>query len=373
VLNFVDRRVWGVVLAVGPLVATACSNSLDAEGFSSGSSSGSAMDSGSVDAGADAPDATVTPPPAAVVFLHASPSLQSVRLCFLPQGNSWPAFPADNTMPASNYAGIPVGGAVWLADAGAPIGGSEVYAVRARLIAGATTPCSQLICSGTNCLTENNDFWHVGTLSPDSLRPGATTVVAVSGCENDDDPLASVDRCGSTWNPAMGNLRLDVLTVDSASYGDAGLLNVQAAQLSPGLLSMQGDAGLTTVSFGSNVDAAAAQPIAQLAQEGEVEPAAPVPLSLPGNAAAFGQLGFAVGVTGVDAGSSANLWMSLTEALQLVDPSQDPTRYYAGGQFVVAVLGEPGAPHAFASNGDGVYDGTGLHILVLPLGRNPGH
>ena len=59
--------------------------------------------------------------------------------------------------------------------------------------------------------------------------------------------------------------------------------------------------------------------------------------------------------------------MSLAQAQQLVSPTQDPSGYYgAGGTYVVAVLGDPNAPHAFAPAGDGGYDGTGLHVLLLP-------
>jgi hypothetical protein len=107
-----------------------------------------------------------------------------------------------------------------------------------------------------------------------------------------------------------------------------------------------------------------AQPLAQLGAEGTFV-SVPMPLTLPPDLAGFGQLGFAVDVQGADAGSAAHLWMSLAQAQELVDPAQDPTVYYAGGHYVVAVLGDPSAPNAFAG-GDGGYDGTGLHLLVLP-------
>jgi hypothetical protein len=90
-----------------------------------------------------------------------------------------------------------------------------------------------------------------------------------------------------------------------------------------------------------------------------------MPPTLPPGLAAFGKLGFAVDVEGVEAGSEGHLWMSLAQAQELVDPARDPTVYYAAGQYIVAVVGDPAAPHAFAA-GDGGYDGTGLHLLVLP-------
>jgi hypothetical protein len=306
------------------------------------------------------------------VFLHASPSLPSLRLCFLQSvSESLQPFPANNEMPASNYSGIPVGGAVWLPDAYTPpIVDSIVYAVRAKPIAGQTNPCDQLICASPgsgSCLMPNADYWQVGPLSSAAVLPGATTVVAVAGCLGADDPLATVERCGPTWNAATGNLHLDVVAIadgQANAANDAGVLTVQAAQLSPGLESLQGEGGATTISFGSQADA---QAFAQLAHEDDLGPASPFSLTLPGAIGAYGQLGFAVGVTGAEAGSSGYLWMSLAEAEQLVSPAQDPSAYYAGGPFLVAVLGDPAAPHAFGV-GDGGYDGKGLHVLVLPVG-----
>jgi hypothetical protein len=346
-------------------------------GGSGGGSGGSFGDGGAAtdaaDAGAEGglpTDGSV--PPATVVFLHASPSLPSLRLCFLHSaGESLQPFPANNEMPASNYSGIPVGGAVWLPDAFTPpIVDSMVYALRAKPIAGQTYPCDRLICAtpGSSwCLMQNDDYWQVGPLPSTAVRAGATTVVAVAGCLGADDPLASVERCGPTWKAATGNLHLDVVAIpDSPGNGanDAGVLTVQAAQLSPGLESLQGEGGATTISFGSQADA---QAVVQLAHEGDLGPSPPFLLTLPGAIGAYGQLGFAVDVTGAEAGSSGYLWMSLAQAEQLVNPAQDPSAYYAGGPFLVAVLGDPAAPHAFG-DGDGGYDGKGLHMLVVPVG-----
>jgi hypothetical protein len=275
-------------------------------------------------------------------------------------------------MPASNYAGIPVGGAVWLSetDLPLPIFDQTIYAVRAKLIAdiAPTATCDNLICAqgGTNCLMPNADYWPVGFISPGNLRPGGTNIVAVAGCLGADDPLASVERCGQTWNPATGNLHLDVVPVAGAiggTFADAGTaLTVQAAQLSPGLQSLEGEAGAAVISFGSQGDAS---PLADLVQEGDLLPQLPVAVVLQGGLAAYGQLGFGVDVPGAAAGSPGHLWMSLAQAQQLVSPAQDPSVYYAGGPYVVAVVGDPNAPHAF-SGGDGGYDGKGLHVLVLP-------
>jgi hypothetical protein len=268
-------------------------------------------------------------------------------------------------MPASNYPGIPVGGAVWLPSVSAIPGAATLYALRAKYLktsVPATTPCNQLICpagSGQYCLMENADYWQVGGISQSEAILGTTTVFAVSGCWNG-DPSASPERCGPAWSAATGNLHLDVVSLDPTP-AEVGGLEVQATQLSPGLLSLQGEGGTTSLSFGAMADA---QPIGQLGGEGQIVPIS-MPLTLPSGLAAFAQVGFGVDVQGVDAGSAGHLWMSLAQAQELVDPAQDPTIYYAGGRYVVAVLGDPDAPHAFA-DGDGGYDGTGLHLLVLP-------
>jgi hypothetical protein len=279
-------------------------------------------------------------------------------------------FPANNEMPASNYAGIPVGGAAWLPDAtGVPsMLGGEVFAIRAKLITvnPPATTCDQYLCApggGQYCLMQNMDYWDVGPLG--SLLAGGANVVAIEGCLGvGDDPLATAARCGATWNAATGNLHLEVVQIPAAAPDDAGLL-VQAAQLSPGLQALGGDAGTTTISFGPQDDAQA--PIAQLAQEGDLLPLTPTTIGLPSGLPTFGQLGFAVDVAGADASAAGHLWMSLAQAQELVSPAESPASYYgAGGTYVVAVLGDPDAPHAFAANADGGYDGRGLHLLLLP-------
>jgi len=66
--------------------------------------------------------------------------------------------------------------------------------------------------------------------------------------------------------------------------------------------------------------------------------------------------------------------MSLADSQQLVNPTEDPTQFFGQPRtYLVAVLGDPNAPHAFAPvTGDGGYDGKGLHVLVVaaPLPQN---
>ena len=346
----------------------------------SGSSSGSAEDGGSIDASvpSDASttdsgvgDASGPPPPATALFLHASPSLASVRLCWLPGNASLPPFPADNEMPASNYAGIPVGGAAAPTDPAlaATLSSTQgtLYAIDAKLLAAENLgqiACGSLVCAaGSECLRENTQYWMVGPIGP--FSPGVT-VVAIAGClASVLDPLASTDRCGATWTAVQGNLHADVLPLGAlpASSDGGGPLLVQAAQLSPGMQALGG----ATVSFGPA--GASQQLVAQLSNEGDLLPELPSALELPSGLAAFGTLGFAVDAPGTDAGPG-HLWMSLAQTLELVNPAVDPAAYYAGGPYLVAVMGDPNAPYAFAANEDGGYSGIGLHVLVLPTAQS---
>ncbi len=389
-LRFLSRGSLLALAIAGATGALACAASDSGSGFSSGGGDGGhTPDAASPDTsvfpedgpGGDAPaigpDANsgdggapdAAPPTTTVVFVHASPSLPSMRLCFAQLGTEAP-FPANNEMPASNYAGIPVGGAVWRTEIGGTAVVGDVYALRAKPIAGNPASCGELVCSaggGANCLMLNGDYWHVGQLVAGDVALGGTTVVAVSGCRGAEDPFAGTDLCGPDWTAATGNLHLNVLHVAASAPSDAGLLTVQAAQLSPGLQALQGDAGSATVSFGTQADA---QALTKLASEGDLEPVLPTSIVLPSALSAFGELGFAVGSTSSDpdASSAGRLWMSLAQAQELVNPAQDPNVYYgAGGTYVVAVLGDPNAPHAFASGLDGGgYDGKGLHVLLLP-------
>jgi hypothetical protein len=381
------------LFVLGLLVAcSACSSASDSGGANQSLPPGPYP--GEADAGVDGaggglasdagmPDTWVAeaaaPPPTQVVFVHASPSLPSLRLCWSVD-MSQPAFPSRNEMPASNYAGLPVGGAIGL---------DGEY--RARLLAGSSfvtlygldaknlaqqnlsvTPCSQLVCavplSPPPCLALNRYYWKLADIAPGQLRTGTTNVIALSGCEGlYTDPNASPARCGPTWSDVQGNLHADIFSVGNGDTPDAGPLLVQAAQLSPGIEALEGNGGTALLSFGPQEDASA--PVARLGREGELMPPSwPLALTLPPGLPSFGQYGFAVDVTGADAGAAGHLWMSLAQSLQLLSPAQDPSLYYGmGGTYLVALLGDPMAPHAFEPSDAGGYNGTGLHLLVLPM------
>jgi hypothetical protein len=373
----------GFVLAAGAL-AVACASNASNAGYASENDGGGQDASGDAspfgdggfdapfDAPMDAPDAPA--PPTTALFIQGSPSLPDVRLCWGVGTATPPAvvpFPGTGAMPASNYPGIPVGGAAALGDArDLAVSGVTLYAIDAqnlaRLDQGHTPQytCADLICGqGSNpafpCLRYNYDYWPVSTAAL-AVHPLAANVVALSGCLPAAlDPAATTDRCGASWTALSGNLHADIVTLDGNS-GGAGQMAVQAAQLSPGIAALVGDAG-AVVTFGPQ-DAADASVIATLTSEGTVQPSAQL-VSVGTNLAAYGALGFGVDIRGLD-GGAGHLWMSLAQSQQLVDPTRDPTAFFGQQRpYVVAVLGDPNAPHAFGASG--TYDGKGLHVLVV--------
>ena len=387
----------GLVAAATALAASvggvvACGSLADNSGFSAGGGdSGSEFDGGSdaisgmdspfgdVQADSVAPDAPADAPmpePPGVLFVQASPSLRDQVFCWS-VGSAGPSmtarpYPSTTPMPASNYPGVPVGGAIALADATSMLGGDlTIYALDARAVANAVQNAD---CTHTNDCSCYN-LMHSGAVDTTAIHQmpvipngpialDTTVVLWVRGCLAS-DPDASVQRCGSDWSLSTGNLRIDVASVPGASLPapEAGVLAVQAAQLSPALAMLAGDAG-AVVSFGSQ-GAADASVITTLSAPDQILPSSPLQVATRIPLASFGQLGFAVDVGG-DGG--AHLWMSLAQSLDLVDPTQDPTQYFAQPtSYLVTVIGDPAGSPPNGGDPDAAYDGTGLHLLVLPL------
>jgi hypothetical protein len=390
----------GVVFAVGAGSAACGALGASENGGTSGSDGGTTFDGssgggdtgssdGSVhDGGTDGAGDTGANRPTTALFVQGSPSLPDVRLCWGTETTNADVFPfpGDGVMPASNYPGIPLGGAASMGDASAlATGGLTLYAIDAEVLArqdpGKPNTCAQLIC-GPNpnsfpCLRYNLDYWPVAQFGV-GLQAGASNVVALGGClPLALDPAATPARCGDSWTALSGNLNAEVFQLAPVVGGTVpGQLAVQAAQLSPGLATLAGDASSAVVSFGPQ-DAGDASVVATLSTEGDIEPTVPTEVAVGTSLAAFGSLGFAVDVPGLD-GGTGHLWMSLAQAQQLVDPTQDPAQFFGQATtYVVAVIGDPSAPHAFA--GGGTYDGKGLHLLVVtslpssppPVGGEP--
>jgi hypothetical protein len=337
-------------------------------GSGDGRTEGGAGDGGGNEAGGDAASPVTT-----ALFVQASPALPAVRLCWSVNGAlpKMVPFPSAGPMPGTNFEGVPLGGVAGLANADSLAGGSlQLYAIDAKLLAGlergqGTSPstCDELICGpGPNkpgaCLWQDHNYWVVG--QPLSIAHGAANVVAIEGCESGFTG-AGAAVCGANWSTS-GNLHADQITLSSPpeSKGD---LTFQALQLSPALALLSSDGGSSAaLTFGTQNPAEAGPPLAALTLEGDLSQ--PITVPLPQALAGYGQLGFSYAVQIGDGGLAQ--WMSLAQSQQLVDPTEDPSAFFGEPRaYVVAIVGDPYAP-PFGSTGDAGFDGTGLHILVLP-------
>lgn len=370
------RRPAATTLALVLLEACGVSSSA-ANGTSGGSpapsDAGSSSDAALLSDGGGAAQPTL---PTTALFVHASPSLPDIRLCWS-SGETVAAivpFPGSGAVPGGNYAGVPVGGGAALSEVGELASGHVIlYAIDAenlaRLELGEPAfPCDKLICdAGPNppypCLRPNTDYWTVEPL-PSVLGPGAN-IVALAGCLGSMlDPLASPERCGPTWTAVDGNLHAEVARLSSMTpQQDAGQLVVQAALLSPAVASDLGDAGAAVVTFDAQ-DGGLSVVLGGLEAEGQVAPAQVLDLGT--DLAAFGTLGFSVQLPGAGDSGTDREWMSLAQVQQLVDPAENPLVFYGQpGTYLIAILGAPDATLPFDASGNGGYDGTGLHLLVL--------
>lgn len=370
------------------LVACGSESSAGASGFSSsgssgGSSGGPPPDSGT---GFDAPEdsvATDGPPQDASVttgalFVHASPDLPDLRFCWYvsTDADAGPAFSATDVpfpsaapAPFSNYPAVAVGSAATLPDASTMLGGElTIVGLEANVLAQVNGPGSTpRSCADLLETSGGNQFPLAAThpfpaVPAGTILSGQTNLVAVAGClPGIIDPKASASRCGAGWTTALGNLHVDVLPFQGVTATATGQIPVQAAQLSGAFAAQLGDGGAAVVSFGAQ---GATSPVATLSNEGNVAPSSATAVDAGTTPSNYGSLGFGVDLAGSD-GGPAHLWMSLEQSLRLVAPMEDPSKYYTQTTtYVVAVVGDPSAPHATP---DAAYDGTGLHLLVLPL------
>ena len=348
-------------LALGGAVAagSACGS------FATESAGGPGDDGGAADGVADtghAPDAgdggEAGPVPATTVtFVLAAPGMKSQRLCWAPGGtfdhlaNPEP-FPARGVpMPASSYPGIPQGSAAMLADADDLttttaqtfdlylLDAQAVDMVERRHATSEKVLCSNLICqNGTDCIGSAN---YTKVTGVSSVSPGAPFLMVIEGDATQPKvtaiPLGSADMFGPTT------------------------LRVQAAQLSPSLSGAIVSFGLATAPGDAGADAAFQATLTAL---DDVEPSPPAQVTYDTTETQFAAQGFSVAGSLPD-GGTATLFMSLAQSLSLQAPTQDPGTYFTQrSPFVVAVIGDPGAPSP--GSDAGIYDGTGLHLLVLP-------
>jgi hypothetical protein len=219
----------------------------------------------------------------------------------------------------------------------------------------------------SGCLDSTDYF----KLPPIAVQRGAPNIVVVEGCPPQ-DILASPSRtagCGASYDPALGNLHAELVSVVPSKPAEAGI-EVQVAQLSQGLADRLGDAGGAKVSFAQvapdgSAGTAALSTITTVANEGQLAPTLPVSLPLGGMLTSYGAVGIRLDLPAGEAGAPS-YFLTLAQAQQLVAPAMDPRVYYGGqGTYVIAIVGDPSAPAPFATGPEaGTYDGTGLHFLI---------
>jgi hypothetical protein len=376
--------------------SSSSSGATSSGGTSSSSSSGS-EDAAGVDAG--------TPALTSALFVNAMPAGwknedNALRFCWSTDGVNYygqstgdggtnaddaddgttdEPFPAA-VMPASNFAGVPLGGTALLSDATSLIdpGGRpmSLYAIRAIQLQNYHLPdtaCAKLFpASMKSALQPNTDYFDLGTVS---IERGASNIIVVDGCFGAGlSPTASTTSCGPSWDggSTAGNLSVQSLVVGSSSAGDGGGPFVQLAQLSPGLAELLPEGGTATVSLATlgadgGSGTGSVQTIAQVSAEGQVFPYAPVALTIGGGLSSYANVGLRLDVAATGGGDAGalSLFLTLAQIQELADPTADPRVFYgAGGTYLLGIVGDPkGVPPFTVTPEGGTYDGTGLHFV----------
>jgi hypothetical protein len=388
-------------VAVG-VVGVACSSSSGSSprsgyGSSSGSSGGSEVSDAAEDNSlGEAGEAEAAAPVTSALFVNAMPSGVSgtaegygdgsFRFCWStpgslilgqPSEDGGGAFPFPTApMPASNFPGVALGSAVLMPDASSLVGIVTIYAIRSLLLENnkhSGDSCPELLGGTSKELAPNIDYF---TLGPVVVKPGVANVIVVEGCLAElYAPGANTQVCGSSWDPALGNLHAEALTAASSGSVDSGPA-VQVAQLSTGLAQLLADAGTANLSLAAlDPDGGSTtilQNIASVSAEGQILPDAALPLPLDGSLPSYSNLGLRLDLPGNDAGART-FFLTLAQAQQLVDPTVDPRVYYGGqGTYLIGIVGDPNGVPPFATTPEGgTYDGTGLHFLVVQAQPNP--
>ena len=336
-----------------------------------------------IDTDAAAPDATSVGDAAALpvsanawVLVHAA-AFAPFRLCFSNRAREQP-LPSVELMPDSNVVGVDVGSAVRLEPLGGPLGKVFVLpepSIRAAYPTGGGPgpTCEQLLSSSLGA-----EAVEVAELTQE-LSSGVHLLV-LAGCRPAaGDPAGSVARCGPSWTPEAGNLRLDVVPLTPFPRV-ASALPVQAVQLSPALASRAGGRAIA-LGFGE-LDAGAPDPLV----EGDLPlgvPAPEQPVLVPfddGDAGAYAShgvfvmLGPGTGDTGDGGSPDAStdggarevlLARSLAEIQRLSAPADTPFAWYAtAASYALLLLGDPDAPTV---DGGAPDPRRALHLLAVPV------
>lgn len=403
-----------VLALTGGAVGLGCGASDEATGSSSPAPSrpDASMTPGP-DAGSPSSDSGgFEPGPARMVAVNASPDLFELRVCFAVTGDSGgatflPVSPAPSDpsrpMPRTNYPGV------------APGNGADVDGVEALVGAGVVTPyvvnarqlsvradwrdksCAWLFSQPSQDFVKNVDYIPLAPLDSAALAPGRTTVLVVSGCR----PIAlssaaSAARCGDDYDDARGNVRGSTLVVrDAPASAPTLAMNAQFVQLAPALgatarvhaavapLTADGLDASSTADSGGDAQSPPYPTVPLGAGQRYLEPPTSVtPIPFLGAADAsdlspFFTTGLSVTRDPVEDGGDGSVRVALVmdfEAIaRISSPTSLPSTYFANGNYLFALVGDPTDPAKQLKLTDGganaAFDGTGLHVVAIPVTR----
>lgn len=216
------------------------------------------------------PDAAPPPKAQKIIFVHAANWLGeafessagpgaalngAIRLCLRagPEGTNpflpVPALPNKAAAPMPFPALLPGTGGVLPATTDFSTTRLEGYAMNAQIMAdkgfgsgaAANTSCGDLFSKGFGGsdagadagdagdggagLVEGVDYIKVGVIPAGTFANESTYVISAQGCAKDftADPAIVAAKCGSTYNPATGNLELKITKLDRSDVGAAEL------------------------------------------------------------------------------------------------------------------------------------------------------
>ncbi len=410
----VSRRVRAPRVAVAAallLGTTGAAVGCASDGDASSGAPGGSPDGGTVtsppDASAQGGDAASPPAgPARMVAINASPDLYEFRVCFAVSGDAAaPAFlpvlpePSDESrpMPRTNYPGVASLNGATIEGISDLKAGTRItpYVVDARALyfvnSWKTATCEALFAN-TQDFRENVHYIALPSFPASTLTPGRTTVLVVSGCR----PTAldtgvyapNATRCGATYDAALGNIQGTTFTVSDATPSSLRTTGMSAQFVQ--LATAFGSAVTLSATLGplaavADIDGGDTSPQPLANRQRFQEPPSVVtniPLLAEPDASdltPFVTHGIVVTRDDVandatDGGAMPSRIAVDLEAIQRISsPTALPSTYFANGNYLFALIGDPTDPAKQLRSPDGgvnaAFDGTGLHVVAVAVAR----
>jgi hypothetical protein len=353
-------------------------------------------DTGVSDTNVPKPDTGVDagPPRAKVILVHATPGFGALRVCFkigkAADGSDGVISPTtaqpDVIRGAQPYPGVFPGTGGPFPDTGldlAPFALTPIV-IRAEKIStevktdGGTQKSCQDLLGASSTLVANTDYVQFPTFPVGTFVPGATLLLALTGCQAGDTGGAA--KCGAGYTTANSNFTIQKFLLDRAPV-PATKLGAQFINLTPavegqGATAFAVPCGLDTNCTGNGVypvlvkpdpaDAAAPPTVKSITTSPvkfpELKPATAAQLD--NIVAATDRFGFAGANTAVggDGGRGTIIGQApLTLVQTATVGSATQTDYFRNGQAYTFVM--IGAPSDGAQPTDGGFNGYAIHFL----------